>query len=59
MIAAVSPSADSYGETLSTLKFAERVKCIKNNALVNEKPIENIDNLKKEIASLKAELAVA
>lgn len=56
MIAAVSPSSDSFGDTLSTLKFALRAKSIKNNALINEKPSENIDNLKKEIETLKAEL---
>jgi len=54
MIAAVSPSADSYGETLSTLKFAERVKFVKNVAQVNEKASESLDNLKKEISALKA-----
>lgn len=53
MIAAVSPSSDSYGETLSTLKFAERVKFVKNNALINEKAVENLENLKREIATLK------
>ena len=54
MIAAVSPSADSHGETLSTLKFAERVKFVKNVAQVNEKASESLDNLKREISTLKA-----
>lgn len=49
MIAAVSPSADSYGETLSTLKFAARVKFVKNVVVVNERASESVDNLKKEI----------
>lgn len=59
MIANVSPSSDSYGETLSTLKFAERVKFIKNNALVNEKSSENLDNFKREIETLKDQLLSA
>ncbi|KAL4454221.1 hypothetical protein ABPG74_012178 [Tetrahymena malaccensis] len=59
MIANVSPSQDSYGETLSTLKFAERAKYIKNRALINEKPSENLENLQKEIQSLKEELQLA
>lgn len=32
----VTPSPDSYGETLSTLKFCNRAKSIKNNAKINE-----------------------
>jgi len=32
----VSPSSDAYGETLSSLKFANRAKNIKNNATINE-----------------------
>ena len=56
MIAAVSPSSDSFSETLSTFKFAERVKKIKNNAFINEKATENLENLKKEIEILKKQL---
>jgi len=32
----ITPSPDSYGETLSTLKFSNRAKSIKNHAKVNE-----------------------
>jgi hypothetical protein len=36
MMAMLSPSVDSFGESLSTLKFANRAKSIKNEAFVNE-----------------------
>lgn len=36
MIAAVSSASGSFAETLSTLKFAQRAKMIKNRALINE-----------------------
>jgi hypothetical protein len=35
LIATVSPSAACSGETLSTLQFAERTSCLRNNARVN------------------------
>jgi kinesin family protein 15 len=36
IIANVSPSSSCQGETLSTLKFAQRAKLIKNKAVINE-----------------------
>jgi hypothetical protein len=36
MICAVSPANDNYDETLSTLRYAERAKKIKNKPIVNE-----------------------
>ena len=36
MIATISPAGDSYTESLSTLKYANRAKNIKNEAIVNE-----------------------
>ena len=36
IIANVSPSCINYGESLSTLKFAQRAKLIKNKAIINE-----------------------
>lgn len=36
MIAAASSASGSFAETLSTLKFAQRAKMIKNKALINE-----------------------
>jgi len=42
MIAALSPADVNYDETLSTLRFADRVKRIKNTVVVNENPIEKL-----------------
>lgn len=38
MVATVSPSADNFEETLSTLRYADRAKRIVNHAVVNEDP---------------------
>ena len=42
MFAALSPTDVNYDETLSTLRFADRVKRIKNHAVINENPIEKL-----------------
>lgn len=57
IIANVSPAANSYGETLSTLKFAERAKLIKNRASINEETSGSIQSLKDEINRLNQLLA--
>ena len=36
MMAMISPALDAYSESLSTLKFANRAKNIKNEARINE-----------------------
>lgn len=36
MICAISPANDNYEETLSTLRYADQAKKIKNKAVVNE-----------------------
>jgi kinesin family protein 3/17 len=36
MMAMISPAAEAFGESLSTLKFATRAKKIKNEARINE-----------------------
>ena len=36
MMAMISPTFDSYAESISTLKFATRAKKIKNEARINE-----------------------
>lgn len=56
MIAAVSSASTSFCETLSTLKFAQRAKLIKNKACVNEESTGNVSSLKLEIKRLKEEL---
>ncbi|CAF0889778.1 unnamed protein product [Adineta ricciae] len=54
MIAALSPADVNYDETLSTLRFADRVKRIKNVAIVNENPMDKlIRELKEENHRLK------
>ena len=42
MIAAISPATFNFDETLSTLRYADAVKSIKNQAVVNETPQEKL-----------------
>ncbi|XP_075250028.1 kinesin-like protein KIF28 isoform X4 [Convolutriloba macropyga] len=42
MIAALSPADVNYDETLSTLRYADRAKQIKNKAKVNESPTDKL-----------------
>uniref|UniRef100_A0A0E0GZF6 Kinesin motor domain-containing protein n=1 Tax=Oryza nivara TaxID=4536 RepID=A0A0E0GZF6_ORYNI len=56
MICAVSPSQSCKSETLSTLRFAQRAKSIKNNAVVNEQKEEDVNMLREQIRQLKDEL---
>lgn len=57
IIAAITPAQANVGETLSTLKFAQRAKLIKNKAVINEESSSTIHMLKLEIRRLKIELA--
>ena len=53
--AAVSPANVNYGETLSTLRYANRAKNIINKPTVNEDPnVKLIRELRAEIVRLKA-----
>lgn len=57
MIATISPADCNYGETLSTLRYANRAKNIINRPQVNEDPnVKLIRDLKEEIARLKSKL---
>ncbi|KAG9140545.1 hypothetical protein Leryth_016047 [Lithospermum erythrorhizon] len=56
IIANVSPSVCSAGETLSTLKFAQRAKLIQNNAKVNEDASGVVSVLQQQIQQLKGQL---
>ena len=58
IIANISPSSCSFGETLSTLKFAQRAKLIKNKAEINEEASGNVESLKREIAKLEQEIKI-
>ncbi|CAJ1386067.1 unnamed protein product [Effrenium voratum] len=42
MICALSPASSNYEETMSTLRYADRAKKIKNKAVVNENPQEKL-----------------
>ncbi|XP_040408522.1 kinesin-like protein KIF28P [Cygnus olor] len=58
MIAAVSPADICYEETLSTLRYAERTKKIRNKAVVNASPAEKlIREMKAENNKLLSRLA--
>ncbi|XP_023259224.1 kinesin-like protein KIF16B isoform X2 [Seriola lalandi dorsalis] len=55
MIATVSPADVNYGETLSTLRYANRAKNIINKPTINEDAnVRLIRELRAEIARLKA-----
>ena len=57
MIAAISPALFNFEESLSTLRYADAVKSIKNQAIVNETAQEKlIRELKEENEKLKAML---
>ena len=53
IICCISPISASFGETLSTLKFAQRAKLMKNKAVINEDSTGSIHVLKEEIKRLK------
>ncbi|XP_031701662.1 kinesin-like protein KIF1B isoform X5 [Anarrhichthys ocellatus] len=54
MVAALSPADINYDETLSTLRYADRAKSIKCNAIINEDPNNKlVRDLKDEVARLK------
>ncbi|XP_056598616.1 kinesin-like protein KIF1A isoform X8 [Triplophysa dalaica] len=54
MIAALSPADINYDETLSTLRYADRAKQIRCNAVINEDPNNRlVRELKEEVARLK------
>uniref|UniRef100_A0A8C1QMF9 Kinesin family member 13A n=1 Tax=Cyprinus carpio TaxID=7962 RepID=A0A8C1QMF9_CYPCA len=60
MIATISPAADNYEETLSTLRYADRAKRIVNHAVVNEDPNARIiRELREEVEKLKVQLSQA
>eukprot|EP00911_Craspedida_sp_UC1_P002595 UC1_evm1s1923 len=55
MVATVSPSADNYGETLSTLRYADTAKRIKTHAVVNEDAnAKLIRELREEVERLRS-----
>lgn len=60
MVAAVSPSADNYEESYSTLMYADRAKQIVNKAFVNEDATAKIvRQLREELEALRAQAGEA
>ena len=59
LVATVSPAASSANETLSTLKFAQRAKQIKNQAVRNEDTCGTVAALRAEVARLRSQLDTA
>ncbi|XP_027344128.1 kinesin-like protein KIN-12E [Abrus precatorius] len=57
IIANISPSICCSLETLSTLKFAQRAKFIKNNAIVNEDASGDVIAMRLQIQQLKKEVS--
>lgn len=57
MIAAISPADINYDETLSTLRYADSAKRIKNHAVINEDAnARMIRELKEELSLLRSKL---
>ena len=58
MMAMISPAADAFSESLSTLKFATRAKKIKNEAKINEDVDQKalVRKYEIELKKLKTEL---
>ncbi|VBB27860.1 unnamed protein product [Acanthocheilonema viteae] len=58
MIATISPAADNYEETLSTLRYADRATKIINHAVINEDPnAKVIRELREEVETLRAQIS--
>ncbi|KAL3632745.1 hypothetical protein CASFOL_025729 [Castilleja foliolosa] len=57
MFVHISPDPEALGETLSTLKFAERVSTVELGAAKVNKEGSDVKELKEQVASLKAALA--
>ena len=59
LVANISPAFSALNETLSTLKFSQRAKQIKNSAVVNENLSDQVAFFKSEIKKLQEELFFA
>lgn len=58
MIAALSPADYNYDETLSTLRYADRAKSIKNKPKINEDPKDALlKEYEQEIKQLRSMLS--
>ncbi|XP_042002481.1 kinesin-like protein KIN-14I isoform X2 [Salvia splendens] len=57
MFVHISPEPDAVGETISTLKFAERVATVELGAARVNKDSSEVKELREQVASLKAALS--
>ncbi|PWA37704.1 hypothetical protein CTI12_AA590230 [Artemisia annua] len=57
MFAHISPEGDSFGETISTLKFAQRASTVELGAARLNKESREVMELKEQVESLKRQLA--
>ncbi|CAL1390479.1 unnamed protein product [Linum trigynum] len=57
IVANISPALCNSLETLGTLKFAQRAKFIKNNAIVNEDTSGDVIGMRMQIQQLKKEVS--
>ena len=57
LVGTLSPADYSLAESLSTLKFCQRAKAIKNNAIINEETAGSIEALQNEILALRQKLS--
>ncbi|XP_026661679.2 kinesin-like protein KIN-14C [Phoenix dactylifera] len=57
MFVQINPDAGSYSETLSTLKFAERVSGVELGAARSQKDGKDVRDLMEQVASLKDTIA--
>ncbi|KAL2472909.1 Kinesin motor family protein [Forsythia ovata] len=59
IICSISPDSRSNGETISTLRFGQRAKLVKNEPVINEITEDDVDDLSNQIRQLKEELIKA
>ena len=58
MVASIGPATSNEAETLSTLRFAKRVKSVKNKPKVNEDPKDKkLRELQREVTRLKSQVS--
>lgn len=57
LLATISPASVNSSETLSTLRFADNAKRIKNRAIINQDAEGDPEELRKEVLRLREELS--
>jgi kinesin family protein 15 len=57
LLATISPASANSSETLSTLRFADNAKRIKNRAIINQDAEGDPEELRKEVLRLREELS--